>query len=88
MDFNLEGNYVYNIISFESVLCNMKRYSKIDRHLARVFNYNGAGLSSSFSFYAGEQLPPVPNSMISAIRKQGCYFSQLWNPYTLILVLF
>ena len=59
-----------------------KRYYKIDQHLARHFKYNGTCLSmlSNITPFLIQWSPPI--------RKQGYDFSQLWNPYTLILFLF
>ena len=44
----------------------IKRYSKIVQHLARHFNYNGAGLSSPPPFLCSPKITPFSNSMISS----------------------
>ena len=65
-----------------------KRYSKIDQHLAQHFKYNGACLSSPTPFLCSQKIIPFLIQWSPSIRKWVCNFSQLWNPYTLILVLF
>ena len=65
-----------------------KRYSKIDQHLARHFKYNDGCLSSSPPFLCSQTITPFSYQLSPPIRKDGCNLSQLWNPYTFILVLF
>ena len=65
-----------------------KRYHIIDQYLARFFKYKGECLSSPPLFLDGQIITTFLIQWSPPIRIQSCNFSQLWNPYTLILVLF
>ena len=65
--------------------CRIKRYSKIDQHLVPHSKYNGECLSYPPPFLFSQiitYLPPFLIQWSRPIRRQGCNFSQLWNPYT------
>ena len=57
-----------------SVHCTMKRYFKIDQHLARYFVYNVECLSSHPPFLCSQIITPLLTSMISTNQEKGLEF--------------
>ena len=60
----------------------MKRYLKIDQHLAWYFVYYVECLSSPPPFLRSQIITLFLNSMISNYQEKGLNFSQLGNPYS------
>ena len=60
--------HLYSLIKVDDL---RKRYSIIDQHLARHFQYNVAGLLSLPPFLCSQIITPFSNSMVSANQKTG-----------------
>ena len=86
-------SHIINIVkslkrSIESRMCLLKKKYRIDQHLARHFKYKGECLKNPPPLLGGQIIPPFLIQWSPPTRIQGCNFSQLWNPYSLILILF
>ena len=64
-----EAGKSYFVTIFHLLYAVHKRYSKIDKHLAWHFRYNGACLSSPPLFLCSQIVAPFSNSMI--LTNQG-----------------